>query len=155
METTGLFNEHSADIKFSSLCSITKDRIESFLPGLWEDLFRVNTTNNNNNKTPTKATSETNLNVENNSETAAESPSPPQSQDSKQPNEASTKVEPPPTTTYQVENEQASAASSNIQAQNKVNHSSTLKPNNNSTFYFINCFIFNKFTKSSTEIKDI
>ncbi|CAF0877301.1 unnamed protein product [Brachionus calyciflorus] len=42
METTGLFNQTNADAKFSSLCAITKDRIESFLPGLWQDLFRVN-----------------------------------------------------------------------------------------------------------------
>jgi hypothetical protein len=42
METTGLFNQNNPDIKFSQLCSITKDRIESFLPGLWEDLFRIN-----------------------------------------------------------------------------------------------------------------
>jgi hypothetical protein len=41
METTGLFNPNNPDIKFSQLCSITKDRIESFLPGLWEDLFRA------------------------------------------------------------------------------------------------------------------
>ena len=44
METTGLFNKDNTDLKFSQLCSITKDRIESFLPGLWEDLFKV--TNN-------------------------------------------------------------------------------------------------------------
>ena len=42
METTGLFNQNNPDIKFSQLCSITKDRIESFLPGLWEDLFKPN-----------------------------------------------------------------------------------------------------------------
>lgn len=45
METTGLFNQNNPDIKFSQLCVITKDRIESFLPGLWEDLFRANNTN--------------------------------------------------------------------------------------------------------------
>lgn len=65
METTGLFFEQATDSSaeqhtttpappppapanttnhFSSLCSITKDRIESFLPGLWEDLFRANNT---------------------------------------------------------------------------------------------------------------
>ena len=44
METTGLFNKDNSDIKFSQLCGITKDRIESFLPGLWEDLFRSNCT---------------------------------------------------------------------------------------------------------------
>ena len=42
METTGLFNKDNTDVKFSQLCSITKDRIESFLPGLWEDLFKGN-----------------------------------------------------------------------------------------------------------------
>lgn len=41
METTGLFNQNNPDIKFSQLCIITKDRIESFLPGLWEDLFKI------------------------------------------------------------------------------------------------------------------
>ncbi len=41
METTGLFNKENSDLKFSQLCTITKDRIESFLPGLWEDLFKV------------------------------------------------------------------------------------------------------------------
>lgn len=45
METTGLFNKEKTDVKFSQLCSITKDRIESFLPGLWEDLFKVNSNN--------------------------------------------------------------------------------------------------------------
>ena len=48
METTGLFNKENTDLKFSQLCSITKDRIESFLPGLWEDLFKVS--NNSSNK---------------------------------------------------------------------------------------------------------
>ncbi len=42
METTGLFNQNNSNIKFSQLCVITKDRIESFLPGLWEDLFKAN-----------------------------------------------------------------------------------------------------------------
>lgn len=42
METTGLFNKENTDVKFSQLCGITKDRIESFLPGLWTDLFKVN-----------------------------------------------------------------------------------------------------------------
>lgn len=46
METTGLFNKDNTDLKFSQLCSITKDRIESFLPGLWEDLFKVANSNN-------------------------------------------------------------------------------------------------------------
>jgi hypothetical protein len=45
METTGLFNQNNSNVKFSQLCVITKDRIESFLPGLWEDLFRVNAKN--------------------------------------------------------------------------------------------------------------
>ena len=47
METHGLFNQNNSNIKFSQLCMITKDRIESFLPGLWKDLFRVNSNNNN------------------------------------------------------------------------------------------------------------
>jgi len=42
MDTTGLFNQNNSDVKFSQLCIITKDRIESFLPGLWEDLFKAN-----------------------------------------------------------------------------------------------------------------
>lgn len=42
METTGLFSQTNSNIKFSQLCVITKDRIESFLPGLWEDLFKSN-----------------------------------------------------------------------------------------------------------------
>ncbi len=41
METTGLFNQTNQDIKCSQLCLITKDRIESFLPGLWDDLFKT------------------------------------------------------------------------------------------------------------------
>jgi hypothetical protein len=41
METTGLFNKDQSDIKFSQLYVITKDRIESFLPGLWDDLFKM------------------------------------------------------------------------------------------------------------------
>ena len=53
METTGLFNQNNPDIKFSQLCSITKDRIESFLPGLWEDLFKVNTKNIPQQQSPT------------------------------------------------------------------------------------------------------
>jgi hypothetical protein len=56
METTGLFNENNADIKFSTLCSITKDRIESFLPGLWEDLFRAAAANTNTNNINNKQT---------------------------------------------------------------------------------------------------
>ena len=44
METTGLFNQSNSDAKFISLCSITKDRIESFLPGLWQDLFKTKST---------------------------------------------------------------------------------------------------------------
>ena len=48
METTGLFNitaSSSNNIKFSQLSSITKDRIESFLPGLWEETFKINNKN--------------------------------------------------------------------------------------------------------------
>ena len=45
METTGLFSKDNTDLKFSQLCGITKDRIESFLPGLWEDLFKVSNLN--------------------------------------------------------------------------------------------------------------
>ncbi len=45
METTGLFNQNNSNVKFSQLCVITKDRIESFLPGLWEDLFKLNAKN--------------------------------------------------------------------------------------------------------------
>lgn len=62
METTGLFNEAPSTPggsentnHFSSLCSITKDRIESFLPGLWEDLFRANTTKNQPNESQVAA----------------------------------------------------------------------------------------------------
>ncbi len=44
METTGLFNQISQDVKFSQLCLITKDRIELFLPGLWDELFKTTTT---------------------------------------------------------------------------------------------------------------
>jgi hypothetical protein len=40
METTGLFNS-----QFSQLSIITKDRIESFLPGLWEETFKINNKN--------------------------------------------------------------------------------------------------------------
>ena len=46
METTGLFNQNNPDIKFSQLCVITKDRIESFLPGLWEETFKINNSSN-------------------------------------------------------------------------------------------------------------
>jgi hypothetical protein len=42
METTGLFSQTNQDIRCSQLCIITKDRIESFLPGLWDDLFKIN-----------------------------------------------------------------------------------------------------------------
>lgn len=75
METTGLFKDAglaaptvatAADTPnhFSSLCSITKDRIESFLPGLWEDLFRANSCQPKPTAVVTvasKASSETNL----------------------------------------------------------------------------------------------
>lgn len=40
METTGLFSQINQDAKFTQLCLITKDRIESFLPGLWDELFK-------------------------------------------------------------------------------------------------------------------
>lgn len=40
MDTTGLFNISSSDIKICQLRDVTKDRIDSFLPGLWEDLFK-------------------------------------------------------------------------------------------------------------------
>ena len=80
METTGLFNKNNPDIKFSQLCSITKDRIESFLPGLWEDLFKVNNKNNSANKNvssssvspdqDTTSNKETNLNTTDSTNTA-------------------------------------------------------------------------------------
>jgi brefeldin A-resistance guanine nucleotide exchange factor 1 len=40
METTGLFNS-----ELSQLSIITKDRIESFLPGLWSETFKINSKN--------------------------------------------------------------------------------------------------------------
>lgn len=102
METTGLFKEGETT-HFSSLGSITKDRIDSFLPGLWEDLFRVNTKNN---PPPiTTAVSETNIAT---SEVA---------QEEKQDDEAAAKKD----ATLTVENErQINTASSNIQSQSKV-----------------------------------
>ena len=47
MENTGLFkvSSDSANIKFSQLSSINKDRMESFLPGLWEESFKNNKKN--------------------------------------------------------------------------------------------------------------
>jgi hypothetical protein len=40
MDTTGLFNMSSSDLKICQLRDVTKDRIDSFLPGLWQDLFK-------------------------------------------------------------------------------------------------------------------
>ncbi len=40
MDTTGLFDLSSSDIKICQLRHITKDRIDSFLPDLWKDLFK-------------------------------------------------------------------------------------------------------------------
>ena len=37
MNTTGLFDSDQA------LSGITKDRIHSFLPGLWEEVFKMST----------------------------------------------------------------------------------------------------------------
>jgi len=59
METTGLFNKENTDLKFSQLCGITKDRIESFLPGLWEDLFKASSNNCNKSKSEVPAVVET------------------------------------------------------------------------------------------------
>lgn len=59
METTGLFNQNNPDVKFSTLCAITKDRIESFLPGLWEDLFRANNNAKHVNPSPEAALNST------------------------------------------------------------------------------------------------
>ena len=66
METTGLFNQTSQDAKFSQLCIITKDRIESFLPGLWNDLFRINS----NKQQPTPTSNEDLQNNNNNNNTS-------------------------------------------------------------------------------------
>lgn len=89
METTGLFNENNnpqsnsvgssssssePSNHFSSLCSITKDRIESFLPGLWEDLFRANANNGRNQQQPAAATAITSATSETNLAVRAESP---------------------------------------------------------------------------------
>lgn len=41
METTGLFSRINPDTKFTQLSLITKDRIELFLPGLCDELFKT------------------------------------------------------------------------------------------------------------------
>ena len=48
METTGLFSQiNSNDTKCTQLCLITKDRIELFLPGLWDELFKTSSKSSN------------------------------------------------------------------------------------------------------------
>ncbi len=48
METTGLFSQiNSNDTKCTQLCLITKDRIELFLPGLWDELFKTSPKSSN------------------------------------------------------------------------------------------------------------
>lgn len=117
METTGLFNENQDSKLFSSLCSITKDRIESFLPGLWEDLFRVNTKNSS---ALTSALSESNLgNV---------SPSPPPQEDAVECQKAAVVVAEnivkkdvsSESASAQNENEKPVVTNSSIQSQTKV-----------------------------------
>jgi hypothetical protein len=59
METTGLFNS-----QFSQLSIITKDRIESFLPGLWEETFKINNKNEVKQQQPSPQPPNTNVTVE-------------------------------------------------------------------------------------------
>jgi hypothetical protein len=48
METTALFSQiNSNDTKCTQLCLITKDRIELFLPGLWDELFKTSSKSSN------------------------------------------------------------------------------------------------------------
>ena len=48
METTDLFSQINADTKCTlQLCLITKDRIELFLPGLWDELFKTTSSKSN------------------------------------------------------------------------------------------------------------
>ena len=72
METTGLFNQTNTDAKFSLLCLITKDRIELFLPGLWNELFKTTPKVTSNDTQPHDTTINNEQKVENNTHEAVQ-----------------------------------------------------------------------------------